>query len=140
MWSKRLHHSKLSRYTQLLDTRAIVVGSLWYHIVGVIYPGLPRSTDCHVNVTFQSFCPGLICCSLLSSSAPLLPSQPMSLNCFMCSIAYTRFAVLVRCSDVYIVPDLWCGQRSTSSASSTTSLGLSAWIIRLHFLVRLNST
>jgi len=25
MWYKNLHHSKLSRYTQLLDTRAIVV-------------------------------------------------------------------------------------------------------------------
>ena len=91
------------------------------------YPGLAGSTDCHVNVSFQSFCPRLICCSLLLSSAPLLPSQPhscMALNCFVCYIAYTRFAVLVWCSDVYIVPDLWCGHRSTASASSTTTLGL----------------
>jgi len=48
MWYKNLHHSKLSRYTQLLDTRAIVVEVYGTTLLALYI--LSRSTDCHVNV------------------------------------------------------------------------------------------
>jgi len=38
MWYKNLHHSKLPViHSCLTKELAIVVGSLWYHIVGTIY-------------------------------------------------------------------------------------------------------
>jgi len=48
---------------------SIVVGNLWWHIVGTSLAG--PSADCHVSITCQPFLPGLVWCSsvgLLHSS------------------------------------------------------------------------
>jgi len=52
-------------------------------------PGLAWSIDCHVSITFQSFLPGLVCCSVFfvihpfgtfSDSFPVNVFLPMSLH------------------------------------------------------------
>ena len=68
------------------------------------YPGLAGSTDCHVNVTFQPFLASFVALCFCLLHLPCLLTWPrscMPLNCIVCCIAYTRFAVLVWCPDVY---------------------------------------
>jgi len=102
----------------------------------------------HISIIFSALSCWSCCCSLLLSSAPLVPSElPSLLTCsshhriqaLNCFVRYVACGIGVTSGNVmFHAPGLWCRQRLLS-ASSTTSVGLThphltQQVQALHFL------